>query len=125
VSKKRTKFCVVGRNVTEDSFRKDPQCERHPHISWQELNKMHTDGGLQPIGELRSIEICDERDARPDYLFEWLIAGKAIRFKRHIPLRGMSSKFGAYLAESLKAKAPWAQAMVAQMRGERETPAVL
>lgn len=124
VGKKRNRFHVVGRHVTAESFLKDPQCERHTHIGWEELNILFSENSLQPINGLGETDISDERENSPDYIFEWLTGG-VIRFKRHIPTRGMSSKFGEYLAGRLNAKEPWARAMVAQMRGELETSGVL
>lgn len=120
IGRKRDRFCIVSRNVTADSFLKDPDHDRHPHIGWQEINTLFAENALQPISGLEIKDISDERESTPDYIFEWL-TGSVIRYKRHIPTRGMSSKFGEYLARAVKAKEPWAEAMMAQMRGELET----
>lgn len=56
----------------------------------------------------------------PDHFFEWLVPGKVIRYKRIVPVRGRSAKFGHYLASKLLKGELWAETMVANIRGQRE-----
>lgn len=124
IGRNRQRFCVVDRDISEEYYRTHLSHEWHTHINWRELNELHVEGSLQPIGEQSVSRAEMEREELclvPDYVFEWLIAGRVIRSKRHIATRGMTSKFGAYLAGEYAAKKPWARAMVAQMRGELET----
>lgn len=124
IGRNRQRFCVVDRDISEEYFRNHPSHEWHTHINWRELNELHVEGSLQPIGEQVVSRAEMEREELclvPDYVFEWLIVGRVIRSKRHIATRGMTSKFGTYLAAEYAAKKPWAKAMVAQMRGELET----
>jgi hypothetical protein len=92
------------------------------------LNDLWRENSLEPVnnkpgfagGELTERKpIGDGFD--PDYLFEWLIPGKVIRYKRSVPVRGRSAKFGHYLASKLLKGELWAQTMVANIRGQRET----
>lgn len=57
----------------------------------------------------------------PDYLFEWLVPGKVIRYKRNPATRGLSAKYGHYLASKLNKGELWAQTMLANIRCQRET----
>lgn len=82
---------------------------------------MHESGEIEPIGVDPKIK---KADSEPDYIFKWLIVGRVLQFVRYVPARGLSSKFGAYVAEALEKKKPWAKAFVAQIRGELETGAV-
>ena len=117
----RKRFCVVARSVDEASWRKDRDCERHTHVSWSELNVLHAENSLQPIGELGQANPDDDRPVEPDYIFEWLIPGHVIRYKRHIPTRGLSSKYGEVIANALGRREAWARLWVSQVRGELET----
>lgn len=119
--RKRNSFCIVNRSIDEESYRKNPCHDRHVHISWKELNELHSKGFLEPIGELRQVSDCAERESVPDYVFEWLIIGSVLKFKRHTPTRGLSAKYGPFLAQAIRDKEDWAKTMVAQMRGELET----
>lgn len=124
IGRNRQRFCVVDRDISEQYYRDNPSHDWHSHINWRELNELHVEGSLQPIGEQRPTRAeieGQELDAVPDYVFEWLIAGRVIRAKRHIATRGMAAKYGEFLAAEYAAKKPWARAMVAQMRGELET----
>src|SRR5580704_1903396 len=105
---KKRRFCVVGRHVTAESFLKDPDHERHTHIGWEEINILFAENSLQPINGLGKLDISDERESEPDYMFEWLTGG-VIRYKRHVPTRGLSSKYGQVIANALANKEPWAR----------------
>jgi hypothetical protein len=56
----------------------------------------------------------------PDYVFEWLIPERVLRFKRRIPSHGQSTELGEYLAAEYRKRKQWALAMVSQIREERE-----
>ncbi len=124
------RFCVVTRDVDEETYRKYPcSSGRHVHIGWAEINMMWDRNELEPVGQDRpgfdggAIEKRRAGDGEePDYLFEWLIVGKVIRFKRNPAVRGLSAKYGEYLARMLAKKEPWAQTLIGNMRGQREMP---
>lgn len=120
IGKKRQRFCIVGPTVTEATIL-SCQSGTHAHLNWAELNLMHDEGEIEPLGVDPNIK---KTELEPDYVFKWLIAGRVLQFVRHVPARGLSSKFGAYVAEALEKKKPWAKAFVAQIRGELETGAV-
>lgn len=115
----RHRFCIVSHQVTESQYNADScKAGKHSHVGWSEVNEMHNEGSIQPIGVDPAIA---KAEGEPDYVFEWLIPGRVLRFKRHIPIRGLSSKFGAYLAAAFKRRKPWAVVMVSQMREELVT----
>jgi hypothetical protein len=113
---KRKSFCLVGPRVTEESIL-SCQSGTHAHISWKELNLMHDEGEIEPIGVDPSLK---KTELEPDYVMKWLIIGRVLQFVRHVPARGLSSKFGAYVAAALEKKKPWAKVFVAEIRGELE-----
>lgn len=117
IGKNRQRFCIVGKYISRESFEKDPDHDRHAHIGWKELRDLHDQNFLQPIAAtLGTKDISFGREENsPDFIFEWL-TGSAIRFKRHVPTRGLSSKFGAYLAAALKRKEAWAEVLVEIIR---------
>ena len=120
---------MVTRNVTPESYQKyGCGSQDHLHIAWGELNDLWQEGSLEPMpdgkpgfagGELPRKRIGE--GIEPDYLFEWLVPGKVIRYKRNPATRGLSAKYGHYLAAKLNSGEPWAQVMLAEMRGERES----
>lgn len=110
-------ICIVAKAVTLETLPKE-SCSFHHHIGWRELNEYHTEGSLQPVDGVR--EFAKDGEGRePDYLLEWLIPGRVLRFKREIPHRGLSSKYGNYLAAALRQHRKWAQAMIADMNAHR------
>ena len=112
-------ICVVAKCVTLETLPFEPCCFHH-HIGWQELNEYYADGSLQPVDGARELS-KDEEGREPDYILEWLQfatrEGKksVIRFKREIPNRGLSSKYGTYLAEALRKRRKWAQVLIEAM----------
>jgi hypothetical protein len=115
--KQKRHICVVAKAVTLETLAKHPCCFHH-HINWRELNEYHVEGTLQPVDGVRE-HAKDDEGREPDYLLEWLVPGRVLRFKREIPHRGLSSKYGTYLAEELKRRRPWAKAMIADMQAGR------
>lgn len=113
----RRRICVVSRSVTRENFSEE-SCPFHSHIGWQELNTFHAEGSLQPVDGVRE-SAKDEDGREPDYVFEWLITGKVIRYKREIPYRGSSTKDGWYLAQELKKHKGWAVVAVAHTHPSR------
>lgn len=114
---KKRRICLVAKAITVEGFPKEPHCFHH-HITWSELNQFHVEGSLQPVDGVRE-HAKDGEGREPDYLLEWLIPGRVLRFKREIPHRGLSSKYGNYLAEALREHRKWAQAMIADMNAHR------
>lgn len=120
---------MVTRNVTLESYQKyGCLSQDHLHIPWGELNDLWQEGSLEPVpdgkpgfagGRLDRSRIGE--GIEPDYLFEWLVPGKVIRYKRNPATRGLSAKYGHYLAAKLNKGEPWAQVMLADMRGELQT----
>jgi hypothetical protein len=110
-------ICVVARSTTVETLPFDPCCFHH-HIGWRELNEHHNDGSLEPVTAVREL-VKVEDGCEPDYVLEWLVPGRVLRYKREIPNRGLSSKYGTYLAEALRKRKKWAQALIADMRASR------
>lgn len=124
----RQRFCVVTRDVDETKYHSKPcSAGHHIHIGWGEVNDLWQEGSLEPAdnkpgfdgGKLQRSRIGE--GVEPDYLFQWLIPGKVIRYKRNPATRGMSAKYGHYLASKLAKGALWAETMIANIRGQRET----
>ena len=113
-------ICVVSRSVTKEKLAEEP-CAFHHHIGWKELNEIHLDGSLQPVDGVRE-HAKDAEGREPDYILEWLIPGKVLRYKRELSIRGMSSKYGSYLAEELSKRRAWARVLLSDMRSVRGTP---
>lgn len=125
----RQRFCVVTRDVDEAKYHTKPcSAGHHIHIGWGEVNDLWQEGSLEPVnnrpgfagGQIQRGRIGE--GIEPDYLFEWLIPGKVIRFKRNPATRGLSAKYGTYLASKLEKGALWAQTMIANIRCQREMP---
>lgn len=114
---KRKSFCVVGSKVSEASIL---SCKSgtHFHVNWREVNLMHDEGEIEPLGVNPEIE---KTENEPDYVFRWLIPGRVLQFKRHVPSRGISAKYGWLIAMALEKEEQWAKAWVATVRGELET----
>ena len=87
----RRTFCLVGAHWTAC----DVQAHRcddgsHSHITREERN------------ELLAADLAD-----------WLAFPRVLRLKRTVPLRGLSSKVGEYLATQVQQGRAWARVMVA------------
>lgn len=127
-SARSERFCVVTREITENHYLKyGCRSQDHIHIGWGELNDLWQEGSLEPAdkkpgfvgGQLERKRIGE--GVEPDYFFEWLIPGKVIRYKRNPATRGLSAKYGHYLASKLNKGELWAQTMIANIRCQRET----
>jgi hypothetical protein len=126
IGRNRQTYCVVSRDFTESKYH-ETSCSSgtHSHFSWSEINELWCDGLLAPDDKGKPgfvggrLEDRPTGEEAPDYLFEWLIVGKVIRFKRNPAVRGLSSRYGEYLAWQSTAKAPWAQVLIANMRQPR------
>jgi len=46
---------------------------------------------------------------------EWVVFPRVVRMKRTVPLRGLSTKAGEYLAAQVRAGRAWARTMLADM----------
>lgn len=120
---------MVPKCITEESYlRRGCKSQDHLHIRWGEINDLWQEGSLEPMpdgkpgfagGKLERKRIGE--GIEPDYLFDWLVPGKVIRYKRNPPTRGLSAKYGHYLAAKLNKGEPWAQVMLADMKGQRES----
>jgi hypothetical protein len=114
-------FCVVWKSVTLENLSEE-SCSFHHHVGWKELNEYHLDGSLQPVDGVRE-HAKDENGREPDYILEWLIPGRVLRYKKELPIRGMSSKYGTYLADALSKRKLWARVFLADMRRGNPPPA--
>jgi hypothetical protein len=112
-------ICVVPRAATLENLKGKFPCSQHKHVGWKELRQLHDEGSLEPVQGARE-STKDAEGREPDYLLEWLIPGRVLRFKREIPTRGLSSKYGAYLAEALRQRQGWAKVVIADMQTGRK-----
>lgn len=110
-------ICVVSKSVTIEKLPKE-SCSFHHHIGWRELNEYHAEGSLQPVDGVREFA-KDSEGREPDYLLEWLVPGRVLRYKRDIALKGMSAKYGPYLAEQLAKGRKWAKVLLQDMQTGR------
>lgn len=120
-----SRFCVVDRSWTEETAKLHTCSDgSHRHLGWKEINELWTLGFLEPMRAPGAPRPIDE----PDYVFEWLIPGRIIQFKRMAAIRGLSCKVGATHAMAVEAaidgkdKGNWALAMLASIRMRRESP---
>lgn len=111
-------ICVVSRLMTVERLADEP-CAFHHHIGWRELNELHNDGSLQPVDGIRE-HAKDAEGREPDYILEWLVPGRVLRYKRELSIRGLSSKYGGYLADALRKRKKWAAALLGDMRTGRK-----
>lgn len=115
--KERKGICIVGKHVTLETLNKE-SCSFHYHIRWPQLNALHADGSLKPVdGVLEHAK--DDEGRLPDYTLEWLIVGSVLRYLREIPNRGLSSKYGWYLAQQLRKGSVVARANIADIQRHR------
>jgi hypothetical protein len=121
------KFCIVNRNVDESEYRDKHSCRArdHRHMSWKQLKEARLEGYVEPAdGDPKPPKRFDSngRELKPNYLLEWLIPGSVLRYRRDVPLRGLSSKVGEYHANAVVDRKPWASVMLrdVQMRREME-----
>lgn len=59
---------------------------------------MWAEGFLEPIRAPGT----PHSEKEPDYLFEWLVYGRAIQFKRMTAVRGLSCKVGIHIAAAVE-----------------------
>jgi hypothetical protein len=103
--RRRHSFCLVGCAGYDSSLLE--RHELHGHIGWKEVNRLWSEGFLQPLSG----------DGSP-YLFEWLIPGRVIRFKRRMIIRDLSSRFGEVIERAVRNRETWAMCWLSlvQMR---------
>jgi hypothetical protein len=107
-------ICVVNKSTTIEGYRREP-CSSHHHIGWKALNKFYGDGSLCRAGGDRR-RATTVNDAEPAYPLEWLIPDKVLRYTLDIPVRGLSSKYGWYLAQELRRGSLVAQVNVIEIK---------
>lgn len=118
----RHRFCVVNADVDAKSCRTDGcRSGKHRHIRWNELSEL-----LATEDQIRPLDAAEPKQPEPDYVFEWLIPWRVLRWrKRAIPTRGRSSKFGVYLSDEASKRRPWAGVMISEIRRQVETDIVV
>lgn len=117
IGKRRQRFCAVGPRVTAETIL---SCSSgtHAHFSWSEINLMRTEGEIEPLG--LTPEELKETHGEADFVFRWLTP-RILQWIRHVPTRGLSSKYGVVIEEALRLKKKWARVWVDEVKGEIET----
>ena len=112
------RICIVNHNVDESEYRERHSCKtgRHRHISLGKMEEAVHRGFIEPPAQ----GSAGDTEPKPDYLLEWLVPGGVLRYRRDVPLRGLTSKVGEYHANGIVTKEDWALAMLRQMQMRRE-----
>lgn len=116
MAERRGSYHIVARSVTAETFSLS-DCPNHHHINYRELKELHASGDVAPPEGIRE-HAKDWEGREPDYLLEWVMPG-VLRYKRDIPHRGLSSKYGWYLAQELRKNSPVARVNIADIQRHR------
>lgn len=84
-------------------------------MQYKEIRLLHAAGEIAPPEGVRE-HAKDWEGREPDYIFEWILPG-VLRYKRDIPHRGLSSKYGWYLAQQLRKGSQIARANMEDIQG--------
>ena len=106
------------------SYAKAVRHRGHEHFTWAQCNELWSMEFLAPLRfDGQALTEDQKKRDRAGYLFEWLVPGFVIQWRRKTAIHGLSCHVGAPLTHALERREGWAKVMLADIQLRLETSA--